>query len=61
MISKATHKSVKFTPEEMAYELPGDIDVTKLRHVGKGAEVVQKLRKATRVGVKVADGRQRKQ
>lgn len=61
MISKVAHKSVKFTPEEMAYELPDDIDVTKLWHVGKGAEVVQKLRKATRVGVKVADGRQRKQ
>ncbi|HEX4053292.1 MAG TPA: hypothetical protein VHX86_03415 [Tepidisphaeraceae bacterium] len=41
-MSKKSHKHVKFTPEELAYE-PDDIDVTKLRHVGKGAEVVKKL------------------
>jgi hypothetical protein len=42
-MSKTSHKRVKFTPEEMAYELPDEIDVTKLRHAGKGAEAVKKL------------------
>lgn len=40
---KTSHKRVKFTPEEMAYELPDDINVTKLRHVGKGAAAVKRL------------------
>jgi hypothetical protein len=42
-MSKVSHRRVKFTPEEMAYELPDEIDVTKLRHVGKGAETVKRL------------------
>ncbi len=40
---KTSHKRVKFTPEEMAYELPDEIDVTKLRSVGKDAEAVKRL------------------
>jgi hypothetical protein len=40
---KATHKRVKFTPEEMAYELPEAIDVTRLRPIGSGADAVKKL------------------
>jgi len=40
---KATHKSVKFSPEEMAYELPEEIDIAKLRFVGKGVATVEKL------------------
>jgi len=42
-MSKPTHKRVKFTPEEMAYELPDEIDVTKPRLVGKGSEIVKRL------------------
>jgi hypothetical protein len=42
-MSKASHKRVKFTPEEMAYELPTEIDVNKLRYVGKGVQAVRKL------------------
>jgi hypothetical protein len=42
-MAKATHKQVKFTPEEMAYELPSEIDVGKLRNVGHGADAVRKL------------------
>ena len=40
---KVTHKCVKFTPEEMVYELPKKIDVTKLRRFGKGDEAVKRL------------------
>ena len=40
---KITHKHVKFTPEEMAYELPDQIDIAKLRSVGKGVETVRML------------------
>ena len=39
----ATHKNVKFTPDEMAYELPEEIDIAKLRNVGKGVEAIEKL------------------
>ena len=42
-MAKARHKSVKFSPEEMAYELPAEIDFSKLRHVGDGAETVRRL------------------
>jgi len=40
---KATHRRTKFTPEEMAYELPDQIDAAKLRPVGRGAETVRML------------------
>jgi len=42
-MAKATHKHVKFSPEEMAYELPKEIDVTGLRPIGRGIEAVRKL------------------
>ena len=42
-MAKVPHKSVIFTPEEMAYELPEHIDVSRLRHVGVGLEAVMKL------------------
>jgi hypothetical protein len=42
-MSKPTHRRVKFTPEEMAHELPDEIDVAKLRSVGRGAETVRML------------------
>ena len=29
-------KKVKFTPAEMAYELPDELDFAKLRYVGRG-------------------------
>jgi hypothetical protein len=29
-------KKVRFTPAEMAYELPDELDVAKLRYVGRG-------------------------
>lgn len=45
---KATHKRVKFTPEEMAYDLPVELDVTKLRHVGRGVEAVEQLLKRSK-------------
>jgi hypothetical protein len=36
-------RKVKFTPEEMAYELPEELDLTKLRYVGRGIEAVDQL------------------
>jgi len=34
---------VKFTQEEMAYDLPPGLDFSNLRHVGRGPEVVRRL------------------
>jgi hypothetical protein len=35
-------KKVKFTPEEMAYELPAELDLTKLRYVGSGVDALDR-------------------
>lgn len=40
---KPTHKRVKFSPEEMAADIPPELDFTKLRHVGDGPEIVRRL------------------
>jgi len=42
-MAKSRHKSVKFSQEEMEYELPAGIDFSKLRHVGNGTETVRRL------------------
>ena len=48
LMAKVKHKSVKFSPEEMAYELPPELDVKKLRRVGSGIETVKRLAKRSR-------------
>lgn len=45
---KSKHKAVKFTAEEMAYELPAEVDVKKIRRVGTGAETVRRLAERAR-------------
>ena len=40
---KAKHKDVKFSPEEMAYELPAEIDLGKVRRIGSGVETAGRL------------------
>jgi hypothetical protein len=42
-MAKTKHKTVKFSPEELAYELPADIDVKKMRRVGSGVNTVKRL------------------
>jgi hypothetical protein len=42
-MKKSSHKRVKFTPEERAYELPEQIDLASLHAVGSGAAAVKKL------------------
>lgn len=45
---KSKHKAVKFTPEEMAYDLPAEVDVKKMRRVGTGKAAVDKLAERSR-------------
>ena len=45
---KSKHKAVKFTAEEMAYELPAEVDVKKMRRVGTGTETVKRLAERSR-------------
>jgi hypothetical protein len=33
---KPTHRNVKFSKEEMEYDIPDDLDLGKLRYVGRG-------------------------
>ena len=40
---KPTHKRVKFSAEEMSYDLPAEMDLSKLRHVGSGPKTVKRL------------------
>jgi D-serine dehydratase len=40
---KRKRKSVKFSPEEMAYDLPAEIDLKELRRIGAGTETVKRL------------------
>jgi hypothetical protein len=42
-MAKIKHKSVKFSPEELSYELPAQLDIKKLRRVGSGVETVKRL------------------
>jgi hypothetical protein len=42
-MAKVLHKSGKFSPEEMAYELPAEIDFSKLRYVSSGTETACRL------------------
>jgi hypothetical protein len=41
-MAKPKVKKVKFTPEEMAYELPAELDLTKLRYVGRGVAALDR-------------------
>jgi hypothetical protein len=42
-MAKRKHKNVKFSPEEMAYELPAEIALKKMRRVGSGLGAVERL------------------
>ncbi len=42
-MAKIKHKNVKFSPEEMAYELPAELDFKKLKKIGRGVETVRRL------------------
>jgi hypothetical protein len=41
-MAKPKIKKVKFTPEEMAYELPAELDLAKLRYVGRGVDALDR-------------------
>jgi hypothetical protein len=47
-MAKIKHKNVKFSPEEMAYELPAELDIKKLRRVGSGVKTVKRLAERSR-------------
>jgi hypothetical protein len=40
---KTKHKEVKFSAEELAYELPAEVDLKKARRLGSGVETVKRL------------------
>ena len=40
---KSKAKAVNFTPEELAYDLPAEVDVKRMRRVGTGTETVRRL------------------
>ncbi len=40
---KTKHKDVKFSSEELAYELPAEVDLKKARRLGNGVDTVKRL------------------
>lgn len=44
----AKHKNVKFSAEEMAYEMPAELDFSKLRHIPGGLAGLRRYMKAKR-------------
>ena len=42
-MSQSKVVAVKFTPEEMAYYLPAEVEVKRVRRVGFGTETVRRL------------------
>ncbi len=42
-MAKTKYKNVKFSPQELGYELPAEVDVRKLRKVGNGTATVERL------------------
>jgi hypothetical protein len=47
-MAKIKHKSVKFSPEELDYELPEEVNLRKLRRAGSGIETVKRLAASSR-------------
>lgn len=47
-MAKPTHRSVKFTREEMDYDLPNELDFGKMRYVGRGQEGLTLARQISR-------------
>ena len=45
---KPTHREVKFSKEEMDYDIPADIDLRKLPYVGQGLEGVELARRISK-------------
>ena len=39
---KPNVKKVKFSPEEMAYDLPDELDFSKLEYGGRGLEAIER-------------------
>ena len=42
---KPTHREVKFSKEEMEYEIPDDLDLSKLRYIGRGRGAIEMARR----------------
>ncbi len=42
---KSTHKEAKFTKEEMAYDIPDELDLKKHRFVGRGRVGIEMARR----------------
>jgi len=40
-MKRAKHKEVKFSPEEMAYEAPAEVDFSRWKSVGRGPKAWQ--------------------
>jgi hypothetical protein len=45
---KQTHRNVKFTKEEMEYDIPDNLDLGKLRYVGRGQKAMEMARRISR-------------
>jgi uncharacterized protein (DUF4415 family) len=45
---KPTHREVKFTREEMEYDLPDEVDFNKMRLVGRGRHGLEMARRISR-------------
>ena len=52
-MSKPSVKKVKFRPEEMAYDLPEELDFSKLEHIGRGIGAIERHARTHAVQVKL--------
>ena len=50
-MAEKKHKQVKFTRREMAYDLPAELDFTKLKLVGRGPKAIETAARRTVVSL----------